>query len=469
MSRRLFLSLRVQLILVVVAALAMAQVVSLFLFADERSLAIRAALGFEAAGRAATVVRLIEEAPPDLHASILRAANSPLVRFDLAPAASVQHTDHSDGGIVEARIRTLLGDSYSRDIRVELHQVEGQLMPLPNLSREMTEMHMAMMQGELTAVEMNLSIALSGGRWLNVGTRFERPPIQWPLYSMMTFALSAGLLMLVVIWFVMTRLTGPLRRVSRAADSLGRGEDVAEIPLTGPTEVRDLARSFNRMQARLTRFVSERTRMLAALGHDLRTPLTNMRIRAEMVDDDETRDSIVASVEEMQGMVEATLTFARGLVGTEEPELVDLRHYLDDLCIAMPETVALLGPEGCELRLRPNAMRRALRNLVENALRYGDVARLDWHVASGELVLTVDDDGPGIPEDQLDKVFDPFFRLERSRSLETGGHGLGLSIARTIIQSHGGEVSLANRPEGGLRATVRLPLGTPANNEVHIS
>jgi signal transduction histidine kinase len=469
MSRRLFLSLRVQLILVVVAALAMAQVVSLFLFADERSLAIRAALGFEAAGRAANVVRLIEEAPPDLHASILRAANSPLVRFDLAPAASVQHTDHSDGGIVEARIRTLLGDSYSRDIRVELHQVEGQLMPLPNLSREMTEMHMAMMQGELTAVEMNLSIALSGGRWLNVGTRFERPPIQWPLYSMMTFALSAGLLMLVVIWFVMTRLTGPLRRVSRAADSLGRGEDVAEIPLTGPTEVRDLARSFNRMQARLTRFVSERTRMLAALGHDLRTPLTNMRIRAEMVDDDETRDSIVASVEEMQGMVEATLTFARGLVGTEEPELVDLRHYLDDLCIAMPETVALLGPEGCELRLRPNAMRRALRNLVENALRYGDVARLDWHVASGELVLTVDDDGPGIPEDQLDKVFDPFFRLERSRSLETGGHGLGLSIARTIIQSHGGEVSLANRPEGGLRATVRLPLGTPANNEVHIS
>lgn len=469
MSRRLLLSLRVQLILVVVAALAVAQVVSLFLFADERSLAIRAALGFEAAGRAANVVRLIEEAPPELHASILRAANSPLVRFDLAPAASVQHTDHSDGGIVEARIRTLLGDSYSRDIRVELHQVEGQLMPLPNLSREMTEMHMAMMQGELTAVEMNLSIALSGGRWLNVGTRFERPPIQWPLYSMMTFALSAGLLMLVVIWFVMTRLTGPLRRVSRAADNLGRGEDVAEIPLTGPTEVRDLARSFNRMQARLTRFVSERTRMLAALGHDLRTPLTNMRIRAEMVDDDETRDSIVASVEEMQGMVEATLTFARGLVGTEEPELVDLRHYLDDLCIAMPETVALLGPEGCELRLRPNAMRRALRNLVENALRYGDVARLDWHVASGELVLTVDDDGPGIPEDQLDKVFDPFFRLERSRSLETGGHGLGLSIARTIIQSHGGEVSLANRPEGGLRATVRLPLGTPANNEVHIS
>lgn len=469
MSRRLLLSLRVQLILVVVAALAVAQVVSLFLFADERSLAIRAALGFEAAGRAANFVRLIEEAPPELHASILRAANSPLVRFDLAPAASVQHTDHSDGGIVEARIRTLLGDSYSRDIRVELHQVEGQLMPLPNLSREMTEMHMAMMQGELTAVEMNLSIALSGGRWLNVGTRFERPPIQWPLYSMMTFALSAGLLMLVVIWFVMTRLTGPLRRVSRAADNLGRGEDVAEIPLTGPTEVRDLARSFNRMQARLTRFVSERTRMLAALGHDLRTPLTNMRIRAEMVDDDETRDSIVASVEEMQGMVEATLTFARGLVGTEEPELVDLRHYLDDLCIAMPETVALLGPEGCELRLRPNAMRRALRNLVENALRYGDVARLDWHVASGELVLTVDDDGPGIPEDQLDKVFDPFFRLERSRSLETGGHGLGLSIARTIIQSHGGEVSLANRPEGGLRATVRLPLGTPANNEVHIS
>ncbi len=452
------LSLRVQMILLVVAALAVAQIISLFLFADERSLAIRAALGFEAAGRAANVARLIEEAPPELHASILRAANSPLVRFDLSETAAVQHTDHSDGGLVESRIRTLLGDSFSRDIRVELHEIEGQLMPLANLSRHMTEMHTAMMQGELTAVEMNLSIAIDGGRWLNVGTRFERPPIQWPFTSMLTFVLSASVLMAAVIWFVMTRLTGPLYRLSRAADNLGRGEDVPELPVAGPAEVRDLTVSFNRMQRRLTRFVNDRTRMLAALGHDLRSPLTAMRVRAEMVDDDETRDSLVASVEEMQRMVEATLTFARGLTGAEKPETIDLRAYLQALLADIPGKTRIAGGNEIFVRLRPNAMRRALRNLIENAVRYGGAASVAWSSGQGELVLTIDDNGPGIPSEKLEKVFDPFFRLEESRSLETGGYGLGLSIARTIIQSHGGEVTLTNREAGGLRATVRIPL-----------
>jgi signal transduction histidine kinase len=462
---RHIISLRVQLILLVVAALVAAQMVSLFLFADERSLAIRAALGFEAAGRAANVARLIEEAPADLHGSIVRAANSPLVRFDLSDDPSVEHTDHSDGGLVEDRIRTLLDDSYSRDIRVEVHQVEGELMPLPNLSREMTDMHMAMMRGELTAVEMNLSIAMRGGQWLNVGTRFERPPIQWPLYSMLTFTISAGLLLVAVIWFVMTRLTGPLRRLARAADSLGRGENGAALPVAGPTEVRDLTHAFNRMQDRLTRFVGDRTRMLAALGHDLRSPLTAMRVQAEMVDDTETRDSLVASVEEMQGMVDATLTFARGLTGTETPETVDLHDFLESLRAATSGGFAIDAGSRIEVRLRPNAMRRALRNVIENANRYGGGATVGWHRRDDTLVLTVEDKGPGIPEEKLEKVFDPFYRIEESRSLETGGHGLGLSIARTIVQAHGGDITLGNRETGGLSAAVSIPLAPEAPDE----
>ncbi len=149
MSFGLINTLRVQLVLLIVAALTAAQLISLWLFADERSLAVRAALGFEAAGRAANVARLIEEAPEDLRMSILRAANSPLVRFDLASEPFVDHTDHSDGGgMVESRIRALLGDTYTRDIRVELHEIEGRILPpLPHLSQEMAEMHMAMMRG----------------------------------------------------------------------------------------------------------------------------------------------------------------------------------------------------------------------------------------------------------------------------------------------------------------------------------
>lgn len=455
---RLLRSLRVQLVLLIIISLGVAQFVSLWLFADERSLAIRAALGFEAAGRAANVARLIEEAPADLRPSIIRAANSPLVRFDLGTKPLVQHSDHSDGGLVETRVRALLNDSYSRDIRVELHQIQGAILPLPNLSHEMTEMHLAMMRGELSAIEMNLSISIAGGQWLNVSTRFERPPIQWPLYSMLTFGLTAMALLVAVSWFVMTGLLGPLRRLARASERLGRGEDIDALPERGPQEVRELTAGFNRMQDRLTRFVADRTRVLAALGHDLRSPLTAMRVHSEMVEEDETRESLVATVEEMQSMVEATLTFAKGLSGNEPMQDVDLQSFLEALRGDMVVPFVLSdGPE-VTVRLRPNAIRRALRNVIENAVRYGGSATLGWISAEGEIEISVIDRGPGIPTAELERVFDPFFRLEESRSMETGGHGLGLSIARSILRAQGGEISLANHPDGGLIATIRLPV-----------
>lgn len=458
MTKWPFNTLRVQLVLLVIVALAIAQLISLILFAGERSLAVRAALGFEALGRAANVVRLIEEAPVDLHDSILRASNSPLIRFDLAEKPTVRHFDHSNNGLVEGRIRALLADSFSRDIRVELHEIEGQILPLPHLSKEMTGMHLTMMQGELTAVEMNLSISISGGGWLNVSTRFERPPIQWPLFSMLTFALTATVILVAVFWFLMTRLTGPLYRLVSAADQLGRGEEVADLPMVGPAEVRDLTSTFNRMQNRLARFVADRTQLLAALGHDLRSPLTAIRVRAEMVEEDETRDSLISSVEEMQSMVEATLTFARGLTGSEEAETVKIADFLASLQSDMVVPFELGPRTSIDVRIRPNAMRRALRNVIENAVRYGGRTQVNYFSEGENLIIVIDDSGPGIPTLNLEQVFDPFFRLERSRSLETGGHGLGLSIARTIIRAHGGDIALSNRAEGGLRATISIPL-----------
>jgi signal transduction histidine kinase len=177
-----------------------------------------------------------------------------------------------------------------------------------------------------------------------------------------------------------------------------------------------------------------------------------------MVDDEETRDSLVASVEEMQSMVEATLTFARGLAGSEEPEHVIVGEFLKALKSDMVTQFDLeVGPV-IEARIRPHALRRALRNVIENADRYGGKTRVTFHSRSDEFIIAVDDSGPGIPAPELERVFDPFFRLEQSRSLETGGHGLGLSIARTIVRAHGGDISLSNRDEGGLRATIAIPL-----------
>ncbi|MBF9019788.1 HAMP domain-containing protein [Rhodobacterales bacterium HKCCA1288] len=462
MTRLRIGSLRSQLVILILGALAIAQAVSLWLFTDERSLAVRAALGFEAAGRAANVVRLLEDAPPDLSASIVRAANSPLVRFDLAPAPSVTTPDHHHAAYIETRIRALLGDGFSRDIRVNLRETASPLHPIPNLSPQMAEMHQEMMRGRMQAVELTLSIALSGGQWLNVDTRFERPPLQWPLSSFLAFGLTAALILVAAFWFVMTRLTGPLRDLSRAAEDLGRGDARDPLPVAGPDEVRDLTRAFNRMQDRLTRFVADRTRILAAVSHDLRSPLTAMRFDAELVEDEKTRESLIASIDEMQAMAEATLDFAQGLAGRETSEVVDLPDWLETQADDKATPFELSGGPPMTLRIRPLALRRAVRNLVENATRYGGGATVGWHRAGDDLAIEITDCGPGIPQDELEEVFAPFHRLEASRSLETGGHGLGLAIARAIVRGHGGDIRLENRPEGGLKASILIPLAEGA-------
>jgi signal transduction histidine kinase len=450
-------TLRAQLVLLILGALFSAQAVSLWLFVGERGLAVRAALGLEAAGRAANVALLLEEAPEDLHPSILRAADSPLVRFSAGPRPLVDH-DHGDGRAVAARVRSLLGDGAHRDVRVELHEVGPRRRDVP---RAMARTHREMMGVSLTALEMRLSIALMDGGWLNVATRFHRPPLQWPWAATVSFIMTAAAVLAAAGWFLLTRITEPLGRLAAAADRLGRGEAVASLREAGPEEVRELTATFNRMQDRLTRFISERTQLLAALGHDLRSPLTAMRVRAEMVDDNETRERLIATIEEMQEMVDATLAFARGVAVAEASEPVDLAALLADLRAEMSEArmpIALAAAPSTVAQVRPTALRRALRNLVDNACRYGGGAELRLERVGDEARIIVADRGPGIPEADLERAFDPFVRLETSRSRETGGSGLGLSIARTIAHAHGGEVTLANRPGGGLLATLSLPL-----------
>ena len=452
---------RTQIALLVVSVLFVAQVMGLWLFVDERSLAVQAAIGSEAAGRAANVARLIEGAPPQLHDEIVAAATSPLVRFELGEGPSVTHTHHDENGAVEARIRALLNDGYSRDIRVEVHEIEQSLLPLPNLSPEMARMHAEMMQGTLAAIEMEVSIAIAGGHWLNVATRFEKPPIQWSWTSTLSFALTSAVLLLAIFWFLLTRLTRPLNELAAAAEEFGRGGGEGPIAPVGPNEVRDLTIAFNDMQARLARFVTDRTQMLAALAHDLRTPLTALRVRGEMVDDVETRDGISRSLDEMQDMVEATLAYARGVGQGEDLQRMDVAEYLSDIRLGTHGDLELqTGPEAV-VQIKPMAMRRALRNLIDNAQRYGQDPVLSWGVTDAGVEIRVDDNGPGIPESHIADVFQPFQRMEQSRSLDTGGHGLGLAIARSVVLEHGGTIELLNRDEGGLRARIILPLAQP--------
>jgi signal transduction histidine kinase len=238
------------------------------------------------------------------------------------------------------------------------------------------------------------------------------------------------------------------------------------LPEKGPTEVATAARAFNTMAERIRRFVSDRTQMLAAIGHDLRTPITRLRLRAEFLEDEELRKKMLADLAEMEAMVTTTLTFARDDAATEPSVPLDLaalcRTVLDEAQDAHPDVeesaFTYRGPERLTVHARPVALKRALANLVGNALAYGGAARVKLDPPAGGIArLEVQDDGPGVPETELEAVFAPFRRLEGSRNRETGGVGLGLPIARNILRAHGGDVVLRNKPGGGLSALVTLP------------
>jgi signal transduction histidine kinase len=274
--------------------------------------------------------------------------------------------------------------------------------------------------------------------------------------------MAAGLL---TLWAV-RRLTAPVRTLARAAEALGRDVNAPPLPEDGPSEVATAAAAFNLMAARIRRFVQDRTFMLTAIGHDLRTPITRLKLRAEFVEDEEMRRKILVDLDELEAMVAATLAFGRDITTDEPVTTVDLselaRTILDEAADTRPELAAALGYAGVEhlpIRVRPVALKRALTNLVMNALNYGASARITLQPpVSGMVTLLVEDEGPGIPLSDLDRVFQPFHRVETSRNSETGGMGLGLPITRNILRAHGGDVTLSNRPGGGARATVTLPV-----------
>jgi signal transduction histidine kinase len=254
--------------------------------------------------------------------------------------------------------------------------------------------------------------------------------------------------------------TKPLRRLSDAADRFGADVYAAPLPETGPHEVRQAAAAFNRMQRRLRQFVLDRTRMLAAISHDLRTPLTRMRLRAEMLEDSQQRQKMMDDLDEMEGMVGATLAFAREDVSDEASECCDLGQLLesiaDDAQFAL-QPVTLAPPPSLTAQIRPRSMKRAIVNVIDNAVRYGGGAALSLRRDGDEAVIGIVDHGPGIPEGERENVLRPFYRCEDSRSRETGGIGLGLSIASDIVGAQGGRIALSETPGGGLTVELRLP------------
>ncbi len=470
--------------LVLVSALTIVQMAGLTIHAFDRIGLLRLAQTRDVGVRISSAYRSVVLSPLDRRDAIMRELNlregSSARLESAAPAEDLPQTPQA----------------LRRQIAVSMG-----LVPVPPVDR-WREM---VMLGGIAEGQLVVGMHMPEGPWLNL--RLPMPPPRfWYsgsfLAAFLLMTVTAGLL---TLWAV-RRLTAPVRTLARAAEALGRDVNAPPLPEDGPTEVATAAAAFNLMAARIRRFVQDRTFMLTAIGHDLRTPITRLKLRAEFMEDDEMRRKMLADLDELEAMVAATLAFGRDITTDEPVTTVDLaellRTILDEASDTNPDkacAIAYAGPDHLPIRGRPVALKRAFVNLVMNALNYGAAARITLLVppggtaklfvpaggtaklfvppagtakllmpaggtatplmpAAGTATVLVEDEGPGIALSELDRVFQPFHRVEASRNKETGGMGLGLPITRNILRAHGGDVTLSNRPTGGARATVTLPI-----------
>ena len=306
-----------------------------------------------------------------------------------------------------------------------------------------------------------LGVPLDDGTWAVFERRVvEEAPGPGMLAPVLTdiWWRFVGIILLVLL--VVRWVTHPMRVLAQAADEFGANITRSPLPERGPTETLRAIQAFNRMQRRIMQFMEERNRMLAAISHDLKTPVTRLRLRSDLIEPAELRQRFVDDLDELRDMLALSLDFVRSTEGGEPVAEVDLNFLLESMCDDYAElghTIHLSGDAFAPVRARPGGLKRCLANLLDNAVRYGGVASITVTDKGDKVAIAICDQGPGIPEASLNRVFEPFFRVESSRNQQTGGHGLGLSIARNIALQHGGDITLANRPEGGLQALLTLP------------
>ncbi len=435
--------------LLLVVALVVVQIAAFTLLLFDRGHTLALHLGQQWARNVAGVVRLVDVTDPGLRPGVMRQLASADTRIDLLTRPTAEDMDQEPGpgrAALHLLRRELPGH------RVAIQWERDEMRPRPT-DRP------GMFRGHRPPHRMTAQVELSDGQWLQLT---QRMPAFW---SDRPFRLLINLSLLVlaavlISWWVVRRVTRPLQDLAQAANRLGA--DINQPPLSesGPREVAEAARSFNRMQRQIRSHLEERTRILAAVSHDLKTPITRMRLRAELLDDPELRDRQIRDLEEMSQMVEATLELMRGVAQASAGPPTELGPVIQDLVEGYAETgqqVTIHGRIPSPLRLRAETLRRCLDNLLGNALRYAKEVELQLDETAERAIFRVCDRGPGIAEAEMERVFEPFYRLEPSRNREAGGTGLGLSIARSLARAHGGDIELNNRSGGGLCAELWFP------------
>lgn len=439
-----------QTVLILLLGVAASHLASMVTFSHERGEAVTAINDRGVAARIAEITRLVEESPAEWRHGLLRAANGTGMRVRLVQGdREPDRPERTHEAFVRLYLASQLG---ARPLDVRMIEPEN----AATVSHDHADVPAETWP---SGHALDVTIRLKDGDRLNFQAAVPDVAGLWSSDAVLSMALMTVGVLVVSFWAV-RRLTRPLAIFAQAAERLGKDVQAPPLPLTGPTELQQAAQAFNQMQERLRRLIEARMQMLAAISHDLRTPITLMKLRTEFVDDEENRSKMLATLDEMETMVSSILSFAREDALQEGNRVVDVGALVASLCDDLTDAgldVQCAPPPKVPYQCRPLALKRALLNLVQNAVKYGARARVAMTADETSLSLVVDDDGPGIPAEELARVFTPFYRVEGSRCPETGGVGLGLSVAAAIVHAHGGEITLANRPGGGLRAEVRLP------------
>jgi two-component system osmolarity sensor histidine kinase EnvZ len=425
-------------LLIIVSPLVLLQVISTWVFYDRHYDTITKRLAQGLAGDIAAVVQMLEGSPGTVER---------MQTFRLAQSTMHIELSFSDGGRLAAS--TLRGslniftNTLDSKLTTALHEFVGRpfLIDTRSLAKD---------------VEIQVQLADGVLRALVSRERLFSPTT----YIFIMWMVGSSIVLFGVAVIFMRNQVKPIRRLAQAADSFGKGREVADFKPEGATEVRQAAFAFLRMRDRIKRQIDQRTEFLAGVSHDLRTPLTRMKLQLAMLRELPEARNLESDVGEMERMVEGYLAFARG-EGTEQPQPTELSALLRDVIAQMRRdggVIDLHVEETATLPLRREAMRRCLTNLLSNAGRHGKHISVRAGRRQRAVEITIDDDGPGIPPDRREDVFRPFFRLEQSRNPATGGVGLGLSIARDVVRNHGGDLTLEDAPGGGLRARIWLPV-----------
>ena len=415
-------------------------------------------------GAVAEIIRNAEtgETQPASGSGNLQRAESLAVRIDYAPP----HLGPGDPpwplNRVLVTVRNELGGAAAPSIEAVGMGPSGEPIPVVPADASATLPSGPLQSGEdlLIPPIFVIVVDLRDGRWLTIGP--SRTAARRRLIQSLALIFAGTLVIAAIAVLTARSLIAPLSALATAADALGRSPEIIETPRPAIRELAAIHDAFEAMQKRLKRFVDERTRMLAAISHDLRTPLTRLRLQAEFIADPEPREGMLANIDAMGDMLAETLSFAEGDASSDASASFDLASILITLCDEASDAGAEAGyngPNHATAVGKRMAIRRMFSNLIDNAVRYAGAARVSLSENASDWIVAIADDGPGIPQDLFEQAFEPFHRLESSRNRETGGTGLGLSIARDIVLAHGGQISLANAKPGsrGLVVTVLLP------------